>query len=247
MSDTQTCSGRDMSRFPTRFLCTWNRWWEFVVTWYERSGFCRRWFAYEYPVQFVPPHMHGPEFVPAQIINLSESSLCGHFQPYSVNDPHHLGGGLLAFLFSPIPSVIHLSAYPEQSANLTDWTSCHFFALSDCPGQWVFRMSHLVLLFGDVYHDVKRLSLSTLIPPAPSPDGSSSSSSNRFLAKLHYFLLFVFRHFLLCFPSQMYSYFSNQRFTVVSLCILIFFSCYPHLGRCLVSISRTTDSLNGML
>ena len=41
--------------------------------------------------------MYGPEFVPAQIINLSGPYRA--FQPYSVNDPHHLGGGLLAFLF----------------------------------------------------------------------------------------------------------------------------------------------------
>ena len=143
---------------------------------------------------------------------------------YSVNDPHHLGGGLLAFLFSK-SSVIRSGLFilAIRKSDRLDFVAC--FALSDCLGQLSFFVMSILYSFSAMSIMMSRLSFH-LSSSAPSQTVLLLQQQQFSGEALHYFLLFSFFgiSFPLCFPSQMYHIF-QQRFTVVSL-LYPLFSCY---------------------
>ena len=104
-----------------------------------------------------------------------------------------------------------------------------------------FSYVYLVLLFGDVYHDVKDCRFHTLILQRLLQTGVLLLQQQQFLASSIISCSFVFGiSFPFMFSQSNVPYFSNQRFTVVSLCIPYFATALrPML---VVSLFRTTDS-----
>ena len=190
MSDTQTCSGRDMSRFPTIFCVHGTDGGSLLSHDMNEAVASAEGGSPEYPVQFVPPHMHGPEFVPVQILNLF-LSLCGAFPALFRQRSASPGGGLGIFSNSFCNTSVCLSRAIRKSDRLT---SCHFFALSDCGARvfvclsWNFFSAMFIMMSKIVAFTLS--SLQRLLQT-----GVLLLQQQQFLAKLHYFLLFSFSAF----------------------------------------------------
>ena len=154
----------------------------------------------EYPVQFVPPHAW-PGICPCTD-NKPFWSLCGHFSRYSVNDPHHLGGGLLAFL---VLQFLHsTSVCLSRAIRKSDRLDFLSLLCPDCPGLSFF-VSSILYSFSGMSIMMSKIVLSTLTSQRRKTGEFFFSSSNSFcetpfiscsLVSIRHFLFFY------VFPSQ---------------------------------------------